>query len=244
MDSSHHLGRCCSQEHDQAASVTRGLLETVQDLARLQPCRTRQTAFVTGLRATAVFFSGSHIPSALQDVNRKKNDAVVRIRAVIHAANMLNVENRKIAGNMRQLRNKAVAKAHERLARDALKHRDDEQGRRMEALKVGSRGARLGCMPSRLSDQLPPQIVMPQVQDNQQGRATDAFRMGSASSDCAIQHSHCSESDSTLCCLKTFWPSAASSLVHSSLQRISPLSQPFIINSGACYCVALVKQMP
>eukprot|EP00891_Asterochloris_glomerata_P009938 jgi/Astpho2/9938/e_gw1.00152.85.1_t len=49
---------------------------------------------------------------------------------------MLNVENRKIAGNMRQLRNKAVAKAHERLARDALKHRDDEQGRRMEALKA------------------------------------------------------------------------------------------------------------
>ena len=73
-------------------------------------------------------------------MNRKKNDAVVRIRAVIHAANMLNVENRKIAGNMRQLRNKAVAKAHERLARDALKHRDDEQGRRMEALKVGSPG--------------------------------------------------------------------------------------------------------
>ena len=79
---------------------------------------------------------------------------MVRIRAVIHAANMLNVENRKIAGNMRQLRNKAVAKAHERLARDALKHRDDEQGRRMEALKVGSPSALPGCLPSRLFGQL------------------------------------------------------------------------------------------
>ena len=124
-------------------------------------------------------------------MNRKKNDAVVRIRAVIHAANMLNVENRKIAGNMRQLRNKAVAKAHERLARDALKHRDDEQGRRMEALKVGSPNTLPGCMPSRLFGQRLLQGETHQVQGDQQGRATGAFRVGSACSDSAIQYSHC-----------------------------------------------------
>ena len=165
----------------------------------------------------------------------------MRIRAVIHAANMLNVENRKIAGNMRQLRNKAVAKAHERLARDALKHRDDEQGRRMEALKVGSPGALPGCMPGRLPSQL--LLQEDRLRYKTISRAGPWRPARWAVHAVTLPIGIPTDGRLTLfCCLRTgCWPPAASISVHCSLQRsaASP-PPPFLPPRKATGALALV----
>ena len=67
---------------------------------------------------------------------RKKADIAAERSKMIKLFRTTLQERSNYSRESRLARNRAVSKTHERLARDAHKARDDDKGRRMDALKV------------------------------------------------------------------------------------------------------------
>lgn len=71
----------------------------------------------------------------VQDERKKADMASERSRMIKLFRSTLQ-ERGNYSRESRLARNRAVSKTHERLARDAHKAKDDDKGRRMDALKV------------------------------------------------------------------------------------------------------------
>ena len=71
----------------------------------------------------------------MQDERKKADIAAERSRAIKLFRSTLQ-DRSTYSGEYRLARNRQVSKIHERMARDAHKAKDDDKGRRMDALKV------------------------------------------------------------------------------------------------------------